>query len=69
MADEDGGKDETGHAGASPKASAGAGRRKARMAEQLRANLQRRKQQARARRAGNADDRQGLDASPDAPES
>jgi hypothetical protein len=37
-----------------------ASRRKARLAEQLRANLQRRKQQARARRAGAADERQGL---------
>jgi predicted transcriptional regulator of viral defense system len=37
-----------------------AARRKARLAEQLRANLQRRKQQARARRAGDADERQGL---------
>ena len=36
--------------------------RKARLAEQLRANLQRRKQQARARRAGEADQRQGIDA-------
>ncbi|APH73361.1 hypothetical protein [Aquibium oceanicum] len=35
--------------------------RKARVAEQLRANLQRRKQQARARRAGEADQRQGID--------
>lgn len=43
-------------------------RRKARLAEQLRANLQRRKQQARARRSGDADDRQGLDDSTDAPE-
>lgn len=34
--------------------------RRARAAEQLRANLQRRKQQARARRAGEADDRSGL---------
>ncbi|RUM98976.1 hypothetical protein EET67_04865 [Pseudaminobacter arsenicus] len=31
--------------------------RKARLAEQLRANLQRRKVQARARRTGEADDR------------
>jgi hypothetical protein len=31
--------------------------RKARLAEQLRANLQRRKAQARARRTGEADDR------------
>ena len=31
--------------------------RKARLAEELRANLQRRKQQARARRAGEADQR------------
>lgn len=36
--------------------------RKARLAEQLRANLQRRKAQARARRAGDADQRpEGLD--------
>jgi hypothetical protein len=34
--------------------------RKARLAEQLRANLQRRKAQARARRSGEADERQGL---------
>ncbi len=32
--------------------------RKARLAEQLRANLQKRKAQARARRAGDADSRQ-----------
>ncbi len=37
--------------------------RKARLAEQLRANLQRRKAQARARRSGDADQRpEGLDA-------
>ena len=41
----------------------GAGeRRKARLAEQLRANLQRRKAQARSRRAGGADTRaEGLE--------
>ncbi len=39
--------------------------RKARLAEQLRANLQRRKQQSRARRAGEADQRQGIDARTD----
>jgi hypothetical protein len=33
------------------------GARKARLAEQLRANLQRRKQQARSRRTGAADER------------
>ena len=37
--------------------------RKARLAEQLRANLQRRKQQARSRRDGEADERaEGIDA-------
>ena len=51
---------------ASPTENGRAERRKARLAEQLRANLQRRKQQARARRAGDADQRQGLDD--DAPE-
>lgn len=41
-----------------PKSPAGdADPRKARLAERLRANLQRRKQQARARRAGAADER------------
>lgn len=34
-----------------------AGRRKARLAEALRANLQRRKKQSRSRRTGQADDR------------
>ena len=39
--------------------------RKARLAEQLRANLQRRKAQARSRRAGEADPRpEGLAAAP-----
>lgn len=37
--------------------------RKARLAEQLRANLQRRKQQVRARRGGAMDDTAGLPAS------
>ncbi|WP_157018650.1 hypothetical protein [Mesorhizobium xinjiangense] len=36
-------------------------RRNARLAEQLRTNLQRRKGQARARRTGEADKRQGID--------
>ncbi len=37
-------------------------RRRQRLAEQLRANLQRRKGQARARRTGRADERQGIDS-------
>jgi hypothetical protein len=40
------------------------GPRKARLSEQLRANLQRRKAQARSRRGGKADERRdGIDAS------
>ena len=35
-----------------------------RLAEQLRANLQRRKAQVRARRSGEADETEGLPASP-----
>jgi hypothetical protein len=41
----------------SPRAQGTADARKARLAEQLRANLQRRKAQARWRRAGEADQR------------
>jgi hypothetical protein len=37
-------------------------RRKARLAEELRANLARRKAQARARRSGEADQREGIGA-------
>ncbi len=44
-------------------AEAGKDVRKARLAEQLRANLQKRKAQARARRAGDADQRpEGISA-------
>ncbi|RST85182.1 hypothetical protein EJC49_17040 [Aquibium carbonis] len=53
-------EDAKGEARVRPAENVAAERRKARLAEQLRANLQRRKQQARARRAGDADDRQGL---------
>ncbi|KXF76543.1 hypothetical protein ATN84_10790 [Paramesorhizobium deserti] len=43
-----------------------AAERKKRLAEQLRANLMRRKAQARARRAGDADDRaDGIEAASD----
>lgn len=41
--------------------------RKAKLAEQLRANLMKRKAQARARRAGEADDRDGIEAKPSKP--
>ena len=42
--------------------------RKARLAEQLRANLQKRKAQARARRGGDADSRpEGITATPKVP--
>jgi predicted transcriptional regulator of viral defense system len=64
---DDANKDAGGEARARPAENIAAERRKARLAEQLRANLQRRKQQARARRSGDADDRQGLDDSTDAP--
>jgi hypothetical protein len=48
----------SGASGADTPGSAGkADRRKARLAEQLRANLQRRKAQARSRRTGGADER------------
>ncbi len=51
----------TGKAGPTPEPAAGrpAGKtdRKARLAEELRANLQRRKAQARSRRTGGADER------------
>ena len=40
-----------------PRPDEAGARRKARLAEQLRANLQRRKAQARSRRAGEADQR------------
>ena len=55
----------SGASGADTPGSAGkADRRKARLAEELRANLQRRKAQARSRRAGGADERpEGLAAS------
>ncbi|MGE0279366.1 MAG: hypothetical protein AB7P20_01955 [Rhizobiaceae bacterium] len=43
---------------APPKSGNQADRRKARLAEQLRANLQKRKAQVRSRRAGEADQRQ-----------
>ena len=67
MADDDA-RDEAGvHAAMRRQENAAAARRKERLAEQLRANLQRRKQQARARRAGEADERQGLDDVKDAP--
>ena len=46
----------------SPKSRTPAQARKDRLAEQLRANLQRRKQQVRARRAGAMDDTSGLPA-------
>jgi predicted transcriptional regulator of viral defense system len=65
MVDEDGRKATQGGAGTGRAENAAAERRKARLAEQLRANLQRRKQQARARRAGEADERKGLDAEAD----
>lgn len=48
-------KDEDGPAKATPRDHGGD--RKAKLAEQLRANLQRRKAQARSRRAGEADQR------------
>ncbi|WP_187972485.1 hypothetical protein [Aquibium microcysteis] len=67
--DEDGRKAAGGGTGAGRAENAAAERRKARLAEQLRVNLQRRKQQARARRAGDADERQGLDVGPEVPES
>ena len=67
MADDDANEDGGGGAGQQRTRNVGAERRKARLAEQLRANLQRRKQQARARRAGDADERQGLDDTSDAP--
>ena len=48
----------SGASGADTPGSAGkADRRKARLAEELRANLQRRKAQARSRRTGGADER------------
>ena len=54
----------SGASGADTPGSAGkADRRKARLAEELRANLQRRKAQARSRRTGGADERpEGLAA-------
>jgi hypothetical protein len=53
--------------GSDTSGSAGkADRRKARLAEELRANLQRRKAQTRSRRTGEADERpEGLDAASD----
>ena len=67
MADDEANGQEGGKAAARRSQDVAADRRKARLAEQLRANLQRRKQQARARRAGDADERQGLDDAEGAP--
>lgn len=54
---------DTAHAGKAGASNAGTGR-KDRLAEELRANLQRRKAQARSRRTGEADQRpEGLGAS------
>ena len=43
------------------KSPSSADARKAKLAAELRANLQKRKAQARARRAGEADEREGMD--------
>ncbi len=51
-----------GHGGDSDKAANPAEARKARLAAELRANLQRRKQQVRARRRGAMDEAGGLPA-------
>ena len=53
----------TGTSGSPEKASPGKAARQARLAEELRANLARRKAQARSRRTGGADERpEGLSA-------